>query len=140
MRVKVTARHGDNQHSGLEVDRNYAVHAGPDPEGRVLVFDDHTTSFRTVTPAEYREVPDPLEPHDLLRIDQDEGGYRAVCTCVWQPWTSAADPDAAVQRHRGHLWHMDIQERLLTMPVHPLLVAWINDLQERQRRRQEPER
>jgi hypothetical protein len=83
--------------------------------------------------------PRPLEPHDLLRIDQDPGGYRAVCTCVWQPWTSAADPDAAAHLHRAHLRHMDLQERLLTMAVHPLLVEWINDLRARQRR-QEPER
>jgi hypothetical protein len=34
---------------------------------------------------------------------------------------------------------MDLQERLLTMAVHPLLVEWINDLRARQRR-QEPER
>jgi hypothetical protein len=139
VRVKLIARLGDTQQSGLEVDRTYAVHAGPDVEGRVWVFDDHTTSFRTVCSAEYREVPDPLEPHDLVRIDQDPGGYRAVCACVWRPWQPAADPDAAAHRHRAHLWHMDLQERLLTMAVHPLLVAWINDLRARQRR-QEPER
>jgi hypothetical protein len=139
VRVKLIARLGDTQQSGLEVDRNYAVHAGPDPDGRVLVFDDHTHSFRPLGPAEYREVPDPLEPHDLVRIDQDPGGYRAVCACVWRPWEPAADPDAAAHLHRAHLRHMDIQERLLTMAVHPLLLEWINDLQARQRR-QEPER
>ena len=139
MRVTLLARLGDNQQSGLEVDRNYAVHAGPDLDGRVLVFDDHTSSFRTVSAAEYREVSNPLEPHDLVRIDQDEGGYRAVCSCVWRPWKPAADPDEAAHLHRAHLGHMDLQERLLTMAVHPLVLEWINDLRARQRR-QEPER
>ena len=139
MRVTLIARLGDTQRSGLEVDRTYAVHAGPDLDGRVLVFDDHTHSFRTVSSAEYREVPDPLEPHDLVRIDQQPGGYRAVCACVWRPWNPATDPDQAAHLHRAHLRHMDLQERLLTMAVHPLLVEWINHLRARQRG-QEPER
>jgi hypothetical protein len=139
MRVRLIARLGDNQQLGLELDRHYPVHWGPDPEGRVLVFDDHTNCFAPLTPAEYREVPDPLEPHDLLRIDQDQGGYRAVCTCVWRPWQPVADPDQAVGVHRRHLRHMELDRHHLTTVVHPRLQAWINDLQGRDRH-QEPER
>jgi hypothetical protein len=139
MRVKLIARLGDTQQSGLELDRHYAVHAGPDPQGTVLVYDDHTTSFCPLTRAEYREVPDPLEPHDLLGVDQEPGGYRAVCTYVWHPWQPAADPDAAVAVHRRHLRQMELDGHHLTTVVHPRLQEWINDLPGR-RGRQEPER
>jgi hypothetical protein len=139
MRVRIVARLAGNAGSGLELDRAYAVHQGPDPDGGLLVFDDNTHSFRTVTPAEYREVPDPLEPHELVGIDQEPGGYRAVCTCVWRWYHPVADPDEAAHTHQAHQRHMDHQRRLLTMPVHPLLQEWINDLWER-RRGQEPER
>ena len=141
MRVKLVARLGGNQRSGLEVDRHYTVHSGPDPQGRLWVFDDHTDSFRTLTPGEYREVPDPLEPHALVRIDQQPGGYRAVCLCVWRHWQPLGDPDDAARSFAGHQRHMDSQRHLLTMAVHPLLQHWINDLHQRQRRRrEEPER
>jgi hypothetical protein len=139
MRVKLTARLGDNQQSGLELDRSYAVHSGPDPQGRLWVFDDHTDSFRTVGPGEYREVPDPLEPHDLLRIARQPDGYWAVCTCVWRHWQPVADPDEAAHSHQRHLRHMAIDRQHLTTPVHPLLQQWINERRERQPR-QEPER
>jgi hypothetical protein len=139
MRVTVTARYGTNQASGLELERHYDVHHGPDADGTVLVFDDNTQSFRPLTPAEYREVPDPLEPHDLLRIDHTPDGYRAVCLCVWRHWCPVADPDEAAHTHQRHLRHMDIDRRHLTMPIHPLLQQWISDLRDRQRR-QEPER
>jgi hypothetical protein len=140
MRVKLTARLGDNQQSGLEMDRSYAVHSGPDEQGRVWVFDDNTDSFRTVGPAEYREIPDPLEPHDLVRIDQQPGGYGAVCTCVWRHWEPVGDPDEAAHAHKLHLGRMAIDRHHLTTPVHPLLQEWINDLRSRRRHRQEPER
>ena len=42
MRVEIASLRGTNQQSGLEVERHYAVHRGPDAEGTVLVFDDNT--------------------------------------------------------------------------------------------------
>jgi hypothetical protein len=48
MRVKLTARLGDNQQSGLEMNRSYAIQESPDEQGRLLVFDDNTGSFHTV--------------------------------------------------------------------------------------------
>jgi hypothetical protein len=138
MRIKLTTLGGGNQHSGLEVDRHYAVHQGPDPLGRVWVFDDNSDSFRTLTPAEYREVPDPLEPHDLVRINREPDGFWAVCVCVWRHWQPLSDPDEAARSLHSHLHRMDMNRRLLTMPIHPQLQQWINDL--RARRRQEPER
>jgi hypothetical protein len=139
MRIKLTGLLGGNQHAGLEVDRQYTVHQGPDPQGRVWVFDDHSDSFRVLTPAEYREVPDPLEPHDLVRINHQGDGFWAVCTCVWRHWQPVSDPDEAVRSFRSHLVGMDLDRRLLTMAVHPQLQQWINDLRAR-RRHQEPER
>jgi|SRR5829696_4098124 hypothetical protein len=138
MRVEIASLRGTNQQSGLEVERHYAVHRGPDAEGTVLVFDDNTDSFRQLTAAEYEEVPDPLEPHDLLRIDRAPDGYRAVCLCVWRPCFPDADPDEAVRTYRLHLSKMDIDRHHLTTPVHPRLQQWIDDL--RERRRREPER
>jgi hypothetical protein len=139
MRITLTTLVGGNQHAGLEVDRHYAVHHGPDPKGRVWVFDDNTDSFRALGPAEYREVPDPLEPHDLVRINQRADGFWAVCVCVWRHWQPASDPDEAVRSFRRHLDRMDMDRRLLTMAVHPLVQQWLNDLRAR-RRHQEPER
>jgi hypothetical protein len=139
MRVKIRTRPAGTTESGLELDRSYAVHQGPDPNGTILVFDDHTASFRALTPAQYQEVPDPLEPHDLLRIDHGPGGYQAICTCVWRHWQPVADPDQAAHTHQAHLRHMDTGRHHLTTVIHPQLQAWINDLRARQRR-QEPER
>jgi hypothetical protein len=138
MRVVIVARLGGNQRSGLELDRAYRVHAGPDPHGRVLVFDDATTSFRWVTPAEYREVPDPLDRHDLVRIQQGPGGWQPICACVWRWHRGWPDPDEAAHLHGVHQRHMASQRRLLTQPVPLLRLAWIEQL--RARRHQEPER
>jgi hypothetical protein len=137
MRVRITARLGGNQPSGLELDRAYRVHAGPDPGGRVLVFDDHNTSFRWVTSAEYREIPDPLDRHDLVAIDHGPGGFVPVCSCVWRWHRGWPDPDEAAHAHGVHQRHMATQRRLLTQPVPPPLLAWVEQL--RARRRQEPE-
>jgi hypothetical protein len=139
MRVKLTALGAATIDSGLEPDRNYTVHSGPDPDGRVVVFDDHTSGFRTLGPVQYREVPDPLAPHDLLRIARQPDGYWALCRCVWRHWQPVADPDEAAHSHQRHLRHMAIDRQHLTTPVHPLLQQWINDRQQRQPR-QEPER
>jgi hypothetical protein len=106
MRVEITSLRGTNRQSGLEFDRHYAVHRGPGTEGAVLVFDDNTDSFRSLTSAECEEVPDPLEPHDLLRIDRTPEGYRAVCLCVWRPCHPDSDSDEAVRTHRLHLSKM----------------------------------
>jgi hypothetical protein len=92
MRVKLISRLGDTQQSGLELDRHYAVHVGPDPQGTVVVFDDHTTSFCPLTRAEYREVPDPLEPHDLLRVDQEPGGYQGGLHLCVAPLAAGGRP------------------------------------------------
>ena len=142
MRVKVTALVGDNRESGLLVDANYAVHHGPDDQGRVLVFDFITDSFRTVTPAEYREVPDPLEPHELVRITQHPDGYRAACTCVWRGDLPAADPDAATGFYRSHLRRMQEGRYHLTAWNDPRFIQAIDQWHKQQwhRRRQEPER
>jgi hypothetical protein len=137
MRVVIIACHGSNQQSGLELDRAYRVHAGPDPHGRVLVFDD--TSFRWVTPGEYREIADPLDRHDLLRIDHGPGGFQPVCSCVWRWHRGWPDPDEAAHIHGVHQRHMATQRRLLTQPVPPPLLAWMEQLRAR-RRLQEPER
>jgi hypothetical protein len=104
----------------------------------VLVFDDHTTSFRWVTPAEYREVPDPLDRHDLVAIDHGPGGYQPICSCVWRWHRGWPDPDQATHLHGVHQRHMATQRRLLTQLVPPPLPAWIQRL--RARRNQEPER
>jgi hypothetical protein len=138
MRVVIVARLGDNQQSGLELDRAYRVHHGPDPHGSVLVFDDTTTSFRWVTTGEYRETADPLDRHDLVAIQQGPGGYAPVCSCVWRWQRSWPDPDEAAHAHGVHQRHMASQRRLLTQPVPPPLLAWIEQL--RAHRRQEPER
>ncbi len=138
MRVVIIARLGGNQQSGLELDRAYRVHHSPNPHGRVLVFDEVTTSFRWVTPAEYREVPDPLDRHDLVRIDHGPGGYAPVRSCVWRWHRGWPDPDEAAHFHGVHQRHMATQRRLLTQPVPPPLPAWIERL--RARRNQEPER
>jgi hypothetical protein len=143
VRVKVTALVGDNRDSGLLVDANYAVHHGPDDQGRVLVFDFITDSFRTVTPAEYREVPDPLDPHELVRITQDPDGYRAMCRCVWRHDLPAADPDAAVSAFkRLHLRRMEEGRYHLTAWNDPRLIQLLDRWHKQQwhRRRQEPER
>jgi hypothetical protein len=137
MRVVIIACHGSNQQSGLELDRAYRVHAGPDPHGRVLVFDD--TSFRWVTPGEYREIADPVDRHDLLRIDHGPGGFQPVCSCVWRWHRGWPDPDEAAHIHGVHQRHMATQRRLLTQPVPPPLLAWMEQLRAR-RRLQEPER
>ena len=137
MRVVIVARLGGNRQSGLELDRAYLAHAGPDPDGRVLVFDDHHTSFRWVTPAEYREVPDPLERHDLVAIQRGPGGWQPVCSCVWRWGRGWPDPDQAAHLHAVHQRHMATQRRLLTQPIPPPLLAWIQQLRAR---RQEPER
>jgi hypothetical protein len=138
MRVRIVARLGGNQQSGLELDRAYCVHAGPDERGSVLVFDDTTTGFRWVTPAEYQETPDPLDRHDLVRIDHGLGGYAPICSCVWRWHRGRPDPDEAARVHGAHQRHMATQRRLLTQPVPPPLLAWIERL--RAGRRQEPER
>jgi hypothetical protein len=137
MRVVIIACHGSNQQSGLELDRAYRVHAGPDPHGRVLVFDD--TSFRWVTPGEYREIADPLDRHDLLRIDHGPDGFAPICSCVWRWHRGWPDPDEAAHLHGVHQRHMVTQRRLLTQPVPPPLLAWMEQLRAR-RRPQEPER
>jgi hypothetical protein len=137
MRVRIVARLGDNQQSGLELDRAYRVHHGPDARGSVLVFDDTTTSFCWVTPAEYREIPDPLDRHDLVAIDHGPGGYQPICSCVWRWHRGWPDPDQAAHLHGVHARHMATQRRLLTQPVPPPLLAWIQQLRAR---RQEPER
>ncbi len=139
MRVRIVACHGSNQQSGLEVERAYRVHHGPDERGRVLVFDDTTTSFRWVTTAEYWEVPDPLERHDLVRIDHGRGGWQPICSCVWRWHRGWPDPDEAAHLHGVHQRHMHTQRRLLTQPVPPPLLAWIERLRAN-RRGQEPER
>ncbi len=138
MRVVLVARLGGNQQPGLELDRAYRVHAGSDERGAVLVFDDGSTSFRWVTTAEYMEVPDPLERHDLVRIDHEPGGFAPVCSCVWRWHRGWPDPDEAARTHDAHQRHMATQRRLLTQPVPPSLLAWIEQL--RARRHQEPER
>jgi hypothetical protein len=139
MRVVIVARHGANQQSGLELERAYRVYDGPDQHGRVLVFDEVTTGFRWVTTAEYREVPDPLDRHDLVAIDQGPGGYAPVCSCVWRWHRGWPDPDEAAHLHGVHQRHMASQRRLLTQPVPPPLLAWIEQLRAN-RRRQEQER
>jgi len=139
MRIVLVARLGGNQQSGLELDRAYRVHVGPDERGRVLVFDEVTTSFRWVTPAEYREVPDPLDRHDLVRIDHGPGGYAPICSCVWRWQRGWPDPDEAAHLHGVHQRHMATQRRLLTQPIPPPLLAWIEQLRAC-RHRQEPER
>jgi hypothetical protein len=139
MRVVIIARLGGNQRSGLELDRAYRVHHGPDPHGSVLVFDDNDTSFRWVTPSEYREVPDPLDRHDLVAIDHGPAGYTPVCSCVGRWHRTWPDPDQAAHLHGVHQRHMATQRRLLTQPVPPPLLAWIQQLRAR-RDRQEPER
>jgi hypothetical protein len=139
MRVVIIARLGGNQRSGLELDRAYRVHHGPDPHSSVLVFDDNDTSFRWVTPSEYREVPDPLDRHDLVAIDHGPAGYTPVCSCVGRWHRTWPDPDQAAHLHGVHQRHMATQRRLLTQPVPPPLLAWIEQLRAR-RDRQEPER
>jgi hypothetical protein len=139
MRVQIIARLGGNQQSGLELDRAYRVHHGPDPHGWVLVFDEVTTSFRWVTPFEYREVPDPLDRHDLVAIDQGPGGWQPICSCVWRWQRGWPDPDEAAHIHGVHQRHMATQRRLLTQPVPPRLLAWVEQLRAH-RRNQEPER
>jgi hypothetical protein len=139
MRVVIIARLGGNQRSGLELDRAYRVHHGPDPHGSVLVFDDNDTSFRWVTPSEYREVPDPLDRHDLVAIDHGPAGYTPVCSCVGRWHRTWPDPDQAAHLHGVHQRHMATQRRLLTQPVPPPLLAWIEQLRARHDR-QEPER
>jgi hypothetical protein len=139
MRVLIIARLGGNRRSGLALDRAYRVHAGPDPGGRVLVFDDHDTCFRWVSPGEYREVPDPLERHDLVRIDHGSGGWQPVCSCVWRWGRGWPDPDEAAHLHGVHQRHMATQRRLLTQPVPPPLLAWLEQLRAH-RHREEPER
>lgn len=139
MRVVIIARHGSNQQSGLELDRAYSVYDGPDERGSVLVFDDTTTGFRWVTPAEYQEIPDPLERHDLVRVDQGSGGYQAICSCVWRWHRGWPDPDEAARAHGAHQRHMATQRWLLTPPVPSPLLAWIAQLRAH-RHRQEPER
>jgi hypothetical protein len=141
VRVKVTALVGDNRESGLLVDANYAVHQGPDDQGRVLVFDFITDSFRTVTPAEYRQVPDPLDPHELVRITQDPDGYRAACTCVWRGDLPAADPDTATGLYEAHLRRMAEGRYHLTAWNNPQLIQAFDTWHKQQwHRRQEPER
>ena len=139
MRVVIVARLGGNQQSGLELDRAYRVHAGPDPHDRVLVFDEVTTSFRWVTTAEYREVPDQLDRHGLVAIDHGPAGYAPVCSCVWRWQRGWPDPDEAARVQGVHQRHMHVQRRLLTQPVPPPLLAWIEQLRAR-RRNQESER
>jgi hypothetical protein len=139
MRVQIIARLGGNQQSGLELDRAYRVHHGPDPHGWVLVFDEVTTGFRWVTPFEYREVPDPLDRHALVAIDQGPVGYAPVCSCVWRWHRGWPDPDEAAHIHGVHQRHMATQRRLLTQPVPPRLLAWVEQLRAH-RRNQEPER
>jgi hypothetical protein len=138
MTVVIVARLDGNQQSGLELDRAYRVYAGPDPRGSVLVFDDTTTSFRWVTPAEYRETADPLDRHDLVAIQQRPGGWEPVCSCVWRWDRGWPDPDEAGRVHGAHQRHMATQRRLLTQPAPPALLAWIQQL--RNHRHQEPER
>lgn len=142
MRVRIIARLADNQQSGLELDRAYRVYDGPDERGSVLVFDDTTTSFRWVTPAEYRETSDPLDRHDLVHIDQVRGGFTPICSCVWR-WRHAdpdPDPDEAARSHQAHQWHMQVNRWLLEGPADPqLLLADLERLRAR-RRGQEPER
>jgi len=139
VRVVIIARLGGNQQSGLELDRGYRVHAGPDERGAVLVFDDNTTGFRWVIPGEFREIPDPLDRHDLVRIDQGLDGYAPICSCVWRWDRGWPDPDEAARVHGAHQRHMATQRRLLTQPVSPPLLAWVEQLRAR-RHRQEPER
>jgi hypothetical protein len=142
--VKLTALAGDNATSGLLVDGDYHVHRGPDEQGRVWVFDDVTDSFRTLTPAEYREVPDPLEPHELVRIDQQADGFRVACRCVWRPSLPAADPDAAASTYRLlHLQKMERECYQLTAWTGPQLIWVVDDWHKRQwrrRRGEEPKR
>ena len=138
MRVAIVARRGGNRQSGLELDRAYRVYAGPDPGGRVLVLDDNDASFRWVTTAEYREVSDPLERHDLVRIDHGPAGYSPVCSCVWRWQRGWPDPDEAAHIHGVHQRHMATQRRLLTQPIPPQLLAWVEQM--RAHWRQEPER
>jgi hypothetical protein len=138
MTVVIITRLGGNQQSGLELDRAYRVYHGPDPRGSVLVFDDNTTSFRWVTPGEYRETADPLDRHDLVAIQQIPGGWEPVGSCVWRWQRGWPDPDEAARAHGTHQRHMDTQRRLLTQPVPPAVLAWIE--QARARRHQEPER
>jgi hypothetical protein len=138
MRVVIVARVGGNRRSGLELDRAYRVYAGPDERGAVLVFDDHDASFRWVTPGEYREIPDPPDRHDLVAIDHGPDGYAPVCSCVWRWGRGWSEPDEAAHAHGVHQRHMATQRRLLTQPVPPRLLAWVE--QRRAGRRQEPER
>jgi hypothetical protein len=138
MEVVIIARLGANQQSGLELDRGDRVHAGPNPHGAVLVFDDHTTGFRWVTPGEYRETADPLDRHDLVAIQHGPDGFAPVCSCGWRWGRGWPDPDEAARAHGAHQRHMATHRRRLTQPVPPPLLAWIQQL--RADRRQEPER
>ena len=142
MMVKLTALVGDNATSGLLLDANYLVHRGPDNQGRVLVFDEFTTSFRTLGPGEYREVPDPQGPHELVRIRQDPDGYRAVCSCIWDQDLAAGDPDEATHLFKLlHLAHMERSRYHLTRWGEPQILQILNHWRHQQwRRRQEPER
>jgi hypothetical protein len=143
MRVKLTTLRGDNATSGLLVDGNYMVHRGPDEQGRVWVFDEGTDSFRAVTSGEYREVPDPLEPHDLVRIDHDQDGWWVVCSCVWRDPIPAADPDEAAHTYRLlHLRQMEEGRYHLTTWGDPQLLQLLQERRQQQwyRRREEPER
>ena len=142
MMVRLTALVGDNAASGLLLDGCYEVHGGPDAQGRVWVFDEVTDSFRSISPAEYREVPDPREPHDLVRIDQQPDGYWAVCACMWRDSIPAADPDAAAHTYKLlHLRPMERDRSHLTAWGDPqLLQLLVEQRAQQRRRRQEPER
>ncbi len=142
MMVKVLALAGDNTASGLLLEANYQVHHGPDAQGRVLVFDVCTDSFRTLHPPEYREVPDPRDPHALVRITQEPDGWRAGCICIWRADLAAGDPDGAVVFfQRRHLERMAQARAYLTNWGDPRFLQSLHQWhQQHWRRRQEPER
>jgi hypothetical protein len=110
----------------------------------VLVFDFVTDSFRTLNRAEYRQVPDPLQAHAMVRIRHDDG-YRAICSCrLWDQHDAQGDPDGAARRFTlVHLQQMERDRYHLTAGANPGFIAAIDQWHKEQwRRRQgeEPER
>jgi hypothetical protein len=141
MRVLILARLGANQPSGLELNRSYQVYGEPDPDGRVLVFDDHQARLCWVTPAAYQQVPDPLKHHQLVRIEHRPGGYVPLCSCGWRWPRRWPDPDEAAAVVAVHQRRLAIQRLLLDDPIPPPMLIWHELLRaERHRQHQQPGR
>jgi hypothetical protein len=122
MMVRLLARLGANRRSGLKVDRAYRVYDGADGDGRVLVLDDDSdpATPRWITPVEYEEVPDPFDPHDLVRLQpRPGGGWEAICSCPFRWHLPEADPDEAAHGHGLHHRHMHAQRVLAAQLLDP---------------------